>query len=85
MRNILIPEPLALRLRDNLKTYIREVGGCDHPVGICCCLMIGDLEQLEKIIKAAHDPNNPIYAPFLIHREPMNTHELVPVHTKDED
>lgn len=34
-----------------LRDYIKEIGGCDHRVGICCCADIIIIEKLEYLVK----------------------------------
>lgn len=42
-------ETLAKDCEQNLK----DIGGCDHSVGICCCDEIRNLEQAREAIKRA--------------------------------
>lgn len=43
----------ALAALPTILTYIEEVGGCDHSVGICCCDMVAECEQLEAALALA--------------------------------
>jgi len=37
---------------DLYKTTFEEIGGCDHSVGICCCDIEAQYEDLVKYIEA---------------------------------
>lgn len=30
---------------------LRDIGGCDHSVGICCCRWVRELEDAQEILK----------------------------------
>lgn len=37
----------------HIEEYIKDIGGCDHAVGICCCHLIRDAEQASAVIARA--------------------------------
>ena len=40
---------------DRLQSYITDSGGCDHPVGICCC---DDIRVMESAYELMRMPTN---------------------------
>lgn len=48
------------KLRDMLRVHvnytkqsIKDIGGCDHSVGICCCDMQQDVDYAERLLGGA--------------------------------
>lgn len=35
------------------KNELKDIGGCDHDVNICCCEIIAELEDIESVIDRA--------------------------------
>ena len=36
------------------KQTLKDIGGCDHSVGICCCDLIRKIEVAEEVLNAAN-------------------------------
>ena|SRR5690242_12179092 len=49
------PELLAAlkAVTDDAEQAIKDIGGCDHSVGICCCDIIGNVEHARTAIAKA--------------------------------
>ena len=43
---------IIAELLEEARQYVDEVGGCDHPVGICCCDVIRKIERAERYLDA---------------------------------
>lgn len=42
---------LLEKAQEHLKLELEAIGGCDHNVGICCCGLRNDIEEIEQALK----------------------------------
>lgn len=42
---------LLRECRKELKQVVKDMGGCDHSVGVCCCDLIYLIERVDRATK----------------------------------
>jgi len=46
---VVISRALLREAINELTETLSDIGGCDHPVNICCCSLVRLIEQLDEV------------------------------------